>query len=206
MNNQFRAIDKWPHPETENRRSRHTFKAGWNDTLSQLDRELTYLDAESVVFQVACDRSQIRLDGMLRAKATVSHPGAILSFESPKGSLSFPCDSCELWQHNFRSIALGLAALRAVDRYGITQRNEQYRGWDALPSPDGDGALWEVPTNIVESLAFISKVIEQPARNDASTLLLAKNALLRFHPDHGGDGRMFRAMNAAIGFLKESLA
>lgn len=49
--------------------------------------------------------------------------------------LSYPCDSCDNWQHNVRSIALALQALRAVDRYGVTRRAEQYRGWGKLPAP-----------------------------------------------------------------------
>jgi len=39
------------------------------------------------------------------------------------------CD--EDWRHNVRSIALGLEALRAVDRYGISRRGEQYAGFRA---------------------------------------------------------------------------
>jgi len=33
-----------------------------------------------------------------------------------------------------RAIALSLQALRAVDRYGVARRAEQYRGWKQLPS------------------------------------------------------------------------
>jgi hypothetical protein len=33
------------------------------------------------------------------------------------------------WQDNLRAVALGLEALRRVERYGIAQRGEQYAGW-----------------------------------------------------------------------------
>lgn len=45
--------------------------------------------------------------------------------------LVYATDACEFWQHNVRSIALGLEALRAVDRYGISRRGEQYAGFRA---------------------------------------------------------------------------
>lgn len=43
--------------------------------------------------------------------------------------LVYATDVCEYWQHNVRSIALGLESLRAVDRYGISKRGEQYAGF-----------------------------------------------------------------------------
>ena len=33
------------------------------------------------------------------------------------------------------AIALALKALRAVDRYGVTQHNEQYKGWAQIAGP-----------------------------------------------------------------------
>jgi hypothetical protein len=56
------------------------------------------------------------------------------------------------WQHNVRAIALGLEALRKVDRYGITRRGEQYAGWKALPAGIGIGATHmtsEVATKVI---------------------------------------------------------
>ena len=41
------------------------------------------------------------------------------------------------WQANVRAVALTLESLRAVDRYGVSQHGEQYRGWQALPAGDG---------------------------------------------------------------------
>lgn len=49
--------------------------------------------------------------------------------------LVYATDACVLWRHNVRSIALGLEALRAVDRFGISRRGEQYAGFRAaLPA------------------------------------------------------------------------
>jgi hypothetical protein len=56
---------------------------------------------------------------------------ALQAATDPSNRLIYATDACELWQHNVRSIALGLEALRAVDRYGITRRGEQYAGFRA---------------------------------------------------------------------------
>ena len=118
----IRPIENWPVEPTPSwdRRSRSTFKASWNRTLRLLGRELDYLDAERVVFQIDVEERHIRIDGMLYARAMPASPRVIISFDSKHGPLSYPCDSCEYWQHNIRSIALALEALRSVDRYGVT--------------------------------------------------------------------------------------
>lgn len=47
------------------------------------------------------------------------------------------------WQINLRAIALGLEALRKLDRYGITSRGEQYTGWRAIEAtPSSEFATW----------------------------------------------------------------
>src|SRR5205807_7195892 len=77
----------------------------------------------------------LRIDGEVRADARLKHPGVIVSFIHPQvGPVIFACDKWTTWQANARGIAKGLEALRLVDRYGITQSFEQYRGWKALPS------------------------------------------------------------------------
>ena len=127
----FRPLT-WTGPSTPaaQRRSRWTFKASWSDTLTLLDGELAHLGAHEVVIEADFREKDIRLDGMPRASAPQpEHPGVRIAFESKHGPLVYAADSCTDWQHNVRSIALGLEALRAVDRYGITRRAEQYAGW-----------------------------------------------------------------------------
>src|SRR5690606_32992952 len=65
-----------------------------------------------------------------------SHPGIEISFDSEHGRLVYATDVCAFWQHNVRSIALGLEALRAVDRFGISQKGQQYAGWLQLGYTD----------------------------------------------------------------------
>lgn len=128
----MRPLTGWDGPRTpaHERRSRWTFKAPWSDTLTLLERELRHLAARDVVLEADFREQDLRLDGLPRANARQPEDPAVrISFDSKHGPLVYAADSCEYWQHNVRSIALGLEALRAVDRYGITRRAEQYTGW-----------------------------------------------------------------------------
>lgn len=175
----LRPLPVWPHPSTppDERRSRWTFKAGWQDTLDRLGYEIDRLDGTDVVFGVDLRPEDIRLDGAPRANARpMSHPGVEISFTTRRhGRLTYATDVCAEWQHNVRSIALGLEALRAVDRYGISARGQQYAGFAALPRGGPDP---EKGRRLVESAGGV------------------RQALLRHHPDHGGDPSDFAHVQA----------
>lgn len=139
----IRPLGAWTDAITEKRIGAHIFRTSWSQTLQLLDRELGYLKATNVVFQIDVTEADLRLDGMLRANAKVDFPGVKIAFDSKFGPLTYSTDAyekqygystLESWQANIRAIALGLESLRAVDRYGITRRGEQYVGWKALPS------------------------------------------------------------------------
>lgn len=178
MNVTLRPLTAWPHQDTRQRRSRHTFKAGWQDTLDLLRRELRHLQASNVVIGTGFREEDLRLDGMPRSGARdPGHPGIELSFDTPThGRLVYATDTCQSWQHNVRSIALGLEALRAVDRYGITRRGEQYAGWRQLESggPSADRG-------------------RELIRKHGSI----RAALMATHPDQGGDPADFADVQAA---------
>jgi hypothetical protein len=102
-----------------------------------------------------------------------------VSFDSPHGRLVYATDVCELWEHNVRAIALGLEALRAVDRHGISQRGQQYAGFRALTPGSSRG------------LTRGRELIDEHGSVAA--------ALKATHPDHGGDAQDFAAVQAARG-------
>lgn len=190
MQYQFRKLESWPGKKTPDheRRSKWTFKAKWQSTLDLLAKELLFLDCRNVVIQAYVDDHQIRNDGMLRSGASPRFPGVILSFDSKHGPLSYPCDTCENWQHNVRSIALALQALRSVDRYGVTRRAEQYKGWGKLPAP-GQLTKFESTQAAKE---FILDVLgcEPDSRPEWPTAI--RNAKAIAHPDQGGNARQFK--------------
>jgi hypothetical protein len=190
----FRPLAAWTDPETPDRRSSNVFKADWDSTLRLLRFEAEQLDASSMVVQVVTTEADLRQDGMLRTRAQVLHPGAVVSLDTPRGPLRFATDMYEQrwgygltsWQANVRAIALGLEALRAVDRYGITHRAEQYRGWLQLTA--GDGA----PTTLEEALALLDSFGGPKA------------AVRATHPDRGGDPQLFRRVMAARRLIEQN--
>jgi hypothetical protein len=190
MRYELRPLGAWVDPVTTNRRSTAAFRASWTDTLALLDHETEQLGARIVVIQVDVTEGEIRRDGMLRANAKVGHPGVVVSFESNHGPLRYATDAYEQsyshqmpsWQANVRAIALGLQALRAVDRYGVSKRGEQYVGWKALPA--GPGGEFATST---EAAAWIDKTAAAHGISGSDRAKLAKNLARRLHPDAGGD-------------------
>lgn len=155
------------------------FRASYDDTLRLLDDELRHLGAEGVVIQPAVQEADLRLDGMVRANTNPRHPGVALSFESKHGALVYRTNAYSAWQANLRAIALGLESLRRVDRYGITAKGEQYAGWKALPA-GGDQERAQRGRQLIAQHGSI------------------RNAQRATHPDRGGSGDDFAAVQAAI--------
>ena len=201
----IRPLPVWDLPETPERlrRSRSTFKAPWQTTVDLLGRELVNLGAKGGVICADFREQDLRLDGLPRSGAPApAHPGIKVMFDSKYGALSYATDSCRFWQHNVRSIALGLEALRAVDRYGVTRRGEQYTGWLAIESGaskmTADVAvqvLWEIagcPGQIIPMDAVGDRVKGQ---------WLVRQAKVRAHPDVAGDRDAWDRMEQAARVL-----
>lgn len=214
----YRPIVVWPGAFTSSRKP-SPFEASWTDTQELLERELRAIGAvlDTVVLQVALRESDLRLDGQPRANARpADHPGVILSFETRrKGTLSFPCDTfdkrhyrskLEGWQANVRAIALGLEALRKVERYGIANTGQQYTGWRQI----GAGSPMPAATMTVEGAArFIAEQAGDinwwnDALDDTAGMrkVLYRDAARRLHPDAGGDPALFRRLNEALDLLE----
>lgn len=195
----FRPLVNRP-PDRERYRSR--FRSRWLQTLHALDRELQHLGVRRAVIQIDCDESQIRQDGWPRSDARVRGPAVALSFECDRGHLTYPCDTYNNWQDNIRAIALGLEALRAVDRYGITSNGEQYRGWKALTFRDAEFTTAE------KAAEFLSRLEKVPAgKSDilASAVVAQRAytaATTNYHPDRGGDPQGFQKILAARDTLR----
>jgi hypothetical protein len=141
-----RPISTFP-PEFRASSQADPFSAGWSDTLWKLEQEVKKLGARSLVIELALKESEIRLDGWPYAEARPSHPGVIISFDSKHGPLRYGTDAFPHWQANVRAIALGLEKLRAIERYGIGKRGEQYQGWrqlsggESMSPPDAEELL-----------------------------------------------------------------
>ncbi|MCX5066603.1 J domain-containing protein [Micromonospora lupini] len=204
----IRPLGVWDRPVTVNRAASHRFKANWSETLDLLTREVDLLGAALVVVQIDVTDGEIRRDGMLRANARVGFPGVKVSFDSRYGPLTYATDAYEQqygfalpgWQANVRAIALGLEALRAVDRYGVTRSGEQYRGWTAIAATSGefDMTREQAATLLAAETSWTAgDLLADPDKVAAAFRIAAR----KHHPDVGGDTELFRRLAAARDLL-----
>jgi hypothetical protein len=205
-----RPLTAWPGTLTPAiKRERSLFSATLRNTLTILDRELWQLGAKHPVLEVAIEPGQFRLDGRPRATAKAEHPGVVLSLPTTDvGALRYATDRYLTWQDNLRAIALGLEALRKVDRYGITRRGEQYAGFKALPSgipmPAGPMTVDEaasVLADLASGRVNVSpdKLIDSPEMG----VLAYRVAARKHHPDVGGDRATWDRLEQARRVLAE---
>lgn len=169
------------------------FSAPTGRTTRLLARELRALDAERVVLEVALSETRIRADGLPRSDARPEIPAVRISFDSRWGPLRYETGEYRRWEDNLRGVALSMEALRAVDRYGVSKRGEQYRGWRALPMSTGDPRDRVVSTD--DAIRVIHEVVGD--RYDVDDVEGAfreeaiREALRATHPDRGGDHERF---------------
>lgn len=201
----FKPLLRWPREATKHRR-RSPFQASYAKTLIDLERELGHLRAKSCIIEADCSADDIRLDGRIRSSASMRGPGIILRIETPTGWVAMPCDTYLNWTDNLRAIVLSLAALRAVDRYGVTKRAEQYQGWKQLPGGTGNGHIAAGEWDTVDSAA---RFLMDVARWQVPVTDILRNwrpcyldASKRAHPDAGGSTELMAKVNRARDFIE----
>lgn len=163
----WRPLPAWPY-EARPKRPK-SFEASWAKTISDLERELELVEAKDVLIGLVAGEDQFTITGNPRPGFKVRHNGAELSFDAPgRGRLVFHTDAFGSFGENLRAISLGLSALRAIERYGITTTAEQYAGFAALTAGGPDPARGQL---LVERAGGI------------------RQALMAHHPDQGGEAR-----------------
>lgn len=209
----FEALGAWPEKPTSPRKG-NPFKSQWNDTRRLLVDEAERIGASDVIVGVvARETDMLRSGDGFRADRKATHPGVVVRLVGTRhGDLRYACDTFEAWYHrdedswkiNARAVALGLEALRRVERYGIGSRGEQYVGWKALGSGIAVGAV-RAPMTLDEAAAMLAGAVAIPGGADAvltdpvAARSAYRNALRLLHPDHGGSGdgeRMSRLQEA----------
>jgi hypothetical protein len=202
---EIRPLGLWDRPTTDPRAGSGRFRASWDDTIALLVSEVEKLDGDLIVVQVDADPSEIRRDGMLRARASVRFPGVKVSFESKHGPLTYATDAYERtwggdppgWQANVRAIALALQALRAVDRYGVTHTGEQYRGWSQIAATAAETEMTRVEAaRVLADAAGLPNDIYS-FHTDALINAAYRRAARTAHPDAGGNPDVFRLITKA---------
>lgn len=189
------------------------FSATYSQTLNLLAREVDNLRAREVRIQVVTAGGNTR-GGNLRSDARVDHPGVIVTLDTKeRGTLVYETDEFRGgggmpgWHANLRAIALGLEALRKVERYGIARAGQQYAGYRELPSGIELGAATMTAEEAAQTLGVADP---RPYLEDEWMDLLtepgAVNGAFReaakvHHPDAGGDPDYFRRIVAARDLL-----
>jgi hypothetical protein len=207
-----KPIANWPDKmRTSSQRNRSRFELSYAETLKQLERELSYLSARNVVFQLALDEFDIRRDGRPRADARPAHPGVIITFNSKYGPLSYWTDRYDRWWDNVRAIAESLEALRAVDRHGVSKQGLQYTGYKQLPPAEAGAPRRQMSEQ--EAAEFVSsaadgwRTAEEILRYEECFQSSYKRAAISLHPDRNqGRDADFIKLQEAAAVLKKRLA
>lgn len=210
----FVPIDKWP-GETPRFTHASKFEATYSKTLDLLQRELRQLGARDVVMQAFFRPNQIRQDGFPYSGARPERSGVILSFRTAsKGAFSFPCWRYSKFEDNVRAIALSLEALRAVDRYGVTQRAEQYQGWKQIEAP-GARPVFESADSAARFVC-VKATGEDPKPEELREMLMPgsklrtfyyRKAAAKLHPDQpNGSHEEFVMLQQALAVLEADQA
>ncbi|MBA2742503.1 MAG: hypothetical protein H0U46_10880 [Actinobacteria bacterium] len=173
------------------------FRASWTSTVELLAGELRHLEAEGIAIELDMEERMFRLDGLPRSDARARSDGVRLSFSSKWGPLRY--ETAEFtgrwgepgWQQNVRAIALSMEALRAVDRYGVSKRGEQYRGWKALSTGTD-------PADSIATPEIARRFLARWGQGINDTVEAQLNRAIRAtHPDTGGDSDEFRKVMRA---------
>ena len=196
----------WPGKRTKARR-RAPFKTSWTRTMDLLGRELRHLGATSVEMALDLPRGamDLRQDGMLKSDARPG-PSVILSFIDREGQRqAYPCDTFAWWQDNLYAIAVVLEDLRRAERYGV-QSALLRAGFKALPSSTEQSEAMTAE-RAAELLARYCPFPVKLILNEPSVLVeAAKMAKRKAHPDSGGSGEDFDAVQRAIDLLEKTQA
>jgi len=119
-------------------------------------------------------------------------------FESSSKWMSGKTTYFPAWRNNVRAIALGLEALRKVDRYGITRGNEQYTGFRTLGSGIEMPAAQMTAEEALEFLRIHAGWAYGPDYDDPDDIERAyRQAAKKLHPDAGGSTADFQRLQEA---------
>lgn len=174
----------WTRTADEDRRRHSQFQTTFDKARRDLLDELRKLGAEDVVIS---SWLPFRKDGQPRAdiaRFRMEDPGVAVYFTLRKRQMVMARDAYESVHDNLRSIGLGVAHLRGLERHGGgTMIERAFAGFAALPAPDAFDP-WAV---LGLQRGATSEQIEQQFRT------LAK----RHHPDVGGDAATFQSIQRA---------
>lgn len=173
----------WPEgqkriPVSQQKRNWPFYRGTLDKHRRRLVEEVTRLRGLNLVIST---NMPLRKDGNLMASAKEPDDcGVAVYFTREKKSMCFACDQFGTVRENIRAIALTIASIRAIERYGASDMMERaFRGFTAIPEKTGD--WWR---------AVLELALDGPVTLDqieSSFKRLAQTA----HPDKGGTQQEF---------------
>lgn len=200
----FVPLTQWPNGQMrpDHKRKRSPFRATYRKTLMDLERELHHLGAKSIIIQAGF--TDVRNDGWPYSGAKPKHPAVVLSFTARGGrKMMLPCDTYKTFEENLRAVALTLSALKAIDRYGVTEHEEQYRGFAQIEAPPAPGTMdYETAERLIAGLAGVPvSVLRDRAQRD----VVIREAKRSAHPDSpNGSHDAFVQLQDALGVVERA--
>lgn len=159
---QFASGGRWVGDGRGGKVWRNGRRIGYDQTLRELEYEIDMLDGDDVVIGVGLGEADIRLDGAPRANARpMRHHGVGAHVVAPV------------------VVTKGLEALRAIDRWGVAKRGQQYAGFALLTAGPSQVDLGR---QLVEQHGSVAE------------------ALRATHPDTGGPHASTRDFQAVIAY------
>ena len=181
----------WPQgwPRNEHRREAGKFKAESWRVIRDLQREISLLGGRQIVIT---SNVAVRQDGLPYAdslRRKIDDPGLAAYFLRKSKQMVFACDRYDSPIKNARAIALTIAAIRGIERWGATSMLERsLSAFEALPPP----CDWR------KILGF---GVGEPA-GPAQVTQRFRDLAAKAHPDVGGSSdemmRLLEARNAAL--------
>jgi hypothetical protein len=182
----------WPQgwPRTERRREVGKFKAESWRVIRDLQREISLLGGRQIVIT---SNVAVRQDGLPYAdslRRKIDDPGLAAYFLRKGKQMVFACDRYDSPIKNARAIALTIAAIRGIERWGATSMLERsLSAFEALPPPED----WR------KVLGFGAG---EPVAGPAQITQRFRDLAMKAHPDQGGSSdavmRLIAARDAAL--------
>lgn len=208
----------WTRPATPKTQRKHgNFRTSYTRTLDKLQYELEKIGATEILFECSFHANQIRLDGWPKANQSPEYNGIAVSFNHPEvGRVEYVTDRYFLWQDNLHAIALTLEALRGVERWGVVASGQQYTGFKAITSGNGEGkrgaASWIARLVAGEPLSgdvsngasvklYRDVLLEEASAENESKRSIIKAARKKAHPDTGGSHELYQLLTEKLGVL-----
>lgn len=185
-----------------------SLRANWSKAFEKLRYELARINATDVVVEAGYQPNQLRADGWPYADAKPEHSCVRVSFMKSKLPMAFFFGGWDTPHMNVYMIALTLERLRAVERYGCVQSDEQYRGWAQLPPGEGKpptvAGEW---SSAVDAMRWLCSVGGGPERTKPGDLAFVyRAAAMKAHPDTGGTAELMAKVLRCRDFIARGAA